>query len=185
MTPLTAWVNFYIIVGSSAGALTGLTFVVITLLPQARPRGAEGGIAAFTTPTIVHFGAVLFVCALLSAPWPALTPAALLLGVAGLAGVLYTVVVMRRQRRLDKDSFEYTPVLEDWLRYVVCPFVAYLALLAGAMLLLGSPGPALFVIGGAMLLLLFLAISNAWDIVTYIAIARIPAASERDEQKEP
>jgi hypothetical protein len=39
MTPLAGWENFYVIVGSSAGALIGLQFVVITLiadLPVAR-----------------------------------------------------------------------------------------------------------------------------------------------------
>ena len=34
---LRNWQNFYEIVGSSAGALTGLQFVVITLITQTRP----------------------------------------------------------------------------------------------------------------------------------------------------
>src|SRR5690348_7749139 len=56
MTPFAGWENFYVIVGSSAGALIGLQFVVITLL-SGRPAGPgqqEAG-AAFGTPTIVHF----------------------------------------------------------------------------------------------------------------------------------
>ena len=32
MTALAGWENFYVIVGSSAGALIGLQFVVITLI---------------------------------------------------------------------------------------------------------------------------------------------------------
>ena len=32
MTPFAGWENFYVIVGSSAGALIGLQFVVITLI---------------------------------------------------------------------------------------------------------------------------------------------------------
>jgi len=32
MTELAGWENFYVIVGSSAGALIGLQFVVITLI---------------------------------------------------------------------------------------------------------------------------------------------------------
>jgi hypothetical protein len=179
MSPLIGWENFYVVVGSSAGALTGLTFVVITLFPGVRQPGDEGqGIAAYTTPTVVHFGMVLFVSAVLSAPWPALSPAAVLLGLTGIAGVFYTVIVMRRQRRFEL----YTPEPEDWLRYVICPFVAYAALLAAAILLPGSSVAALFVIGGALLLLLFLSISNAWDIVTYIATQRIPSRNEGNEQ---
>ena len=32
MTALSGWENFYVIVGSSAGALIGLQFVVMTLI---------------------------------------------------------------------------------------------------------------------------------------------------------
>src|SRR5947209_6821558 len=70
MALLTAWDNFYVIVGSSAGALIGLTFVVITLIDRTQEwRDMDGGLAAFTTPTVVHFGTVLLVAAMLSAPW--------------------------------------------------------------------------------------------------------------------
>src|SRR5437762_4327534 len=77
---LTTWQNFYVIIGSSAAALTGLMFVVITLIAGAQVRGS---IAAFGTPTVVHFCAALLVAAILSAPWPALWNAGLLLGLCG------------------------------------------------------------------------------------------------------
>ena len=70
MTALAGWENFYVIVGSSAGTLIGLQFVVITLLantPIARDQGQAG--AAFATPTIVHFPAVLLLAGVESAPW--------------------------------------------------------------------------------------------------------------------
>ena len=54
-SPLAAWENFYIIVGSSAGALTGLQFVVITLVMESRMGANPTTIGAFATPTIVHF----------------------------------------------------------------------------------------------------------------------------------
>ena len=59
MSELTEWNSFYVIVGSSAGALIGLQFVVLTLIAE-RPalRAAEAG-AAFATPSVVHFGVVL------------------------------------------------------------------------------------------------------------------------------
>jgi hypothetical protein len=70
MTALAGWQNFYVIVGSSAGALIGLQFVVLSLItrtPTARGDAEIGG--AFATPTIVHFGAVLGLSGILSAPW--------------------------------------------------------------------------------------------------------------------
>ena len=36
--PLTVWQNFYVIVGSSAGALIGLQFVVLALVGSTRKR---------------------------------------------------------------------------------------------------------------------------------------------------
>jgi hypothetical protein len=75
MSEFKEWESFYVIVGSSAGALIGLQFVVITLIAE-RPalRSAEGG-AAFSTPSVVHFAVVLLLSAILSAPWngPALS----------------------------------------------------------------------------------------------------------------
>ena len=60
VSPLAAWESFYVIVGSSAAALTGLQFVVMTLIAQIRPGSSRGeSISAFGTPTVVHFGAAL------------------------------------------------------------------------------------------------------------------------------
>ncbi|HZS29133.1 MAG TPA: hypothetical protein VFB76_18040 [Candidatus Angelobacter sp.] len=67
-SPLAAWENFYVIVGSSAGALTGLQFVVIALIAEGRTPGSMREIRAFGSPTIVHFCASLLISAILSSP---------------------------------------------------------------------------------------------------------------------
>src|SRR5215467_13534777 len=98
MSELAEWDSFYVIVGSAAGALIGLQFVVMTLIAERPPvRASEAG-AAFATPTIVHFGVVLLLSALLRAPWHAIAPAASLWGLVGLCGVIYTAIVARRMR---------------------------------------------------------------------------------------
>jgi hypothetical protein len=38
MTVLSGWGNFYVIVGSAAGALIGLQFVVMTLIADRPPQ---------------------------------------------------------------------------------------------------------------------------------------------------
>ena len=169
VSPLTTWQNFYVIIGSSAGALTGLMFVVITLIAGARMRRSSGSVAAFGTPTVVHFCVALLVAAILSAPWQALWNAALLLGISGLGGMTYVVIVIRRARR----QTDYQPVLEDWLFHTVLPLVSYTALVVAAILLPGYPALALYVIGAVTVLLLFIGIHNAWDTVTYVAITRL------------
>ncbi len=175
--PLAAWENFYIIVGSSAGALTGLLFVVITLNAGRRQQGTTWGVSTFTTPTVVHMGAVLFIAALLSAPWATLTPPALLLGLAGLGGIAYITIVLRRMQR----RVGYQPVAEDWLGFVIGPYVAYAVLLVAALLLPGSPEGPLFAIGGAMLLLVVVGLHNAWDLATFISLNN-PSQDQQDQQ---
>jgi hypothetical protein len=72
---LRHWESFYVIVGTSGAALTGLQFVVVALVADSRTRSSSPEIEAFATPTIVHFCAVLLLAAVLSAPWHALSSA--------------------------------------------------------------------------------------------------------------
>jgi hypothetical protein len=163
-TPLEAWANFYVIVGSSAGALTGLQFVVMTLIAQAGRRGSRETLGAFGSPNVVHFCAALLVAAIMAAPWRSLRQESLPLALLGLAGVLYSVEVLRRARR----QRDYQPVFEDWLWHTVLPLLAYAVLAVGGIVLGWESTGALFVIGGSTLLLVFIGIHNAWDTVTYI-----------------
>ena len=164
MTALTGWQNFYVILGSSAGALIGLQFVVITLIADAprHPDMARAG-TAFGTPTIVHFGAVLLVSAVASAPWGAARDAAIAWGVMGAAGVVYLLMVTGRMR----TQRAYKPEAEDWVFYSVLPLFGYVVLLASAPAARSHPSEALFFVAAAALLLLFVGIHNAWDSVTY------------------
>ena len=166
MSLLAAWATFYVIIGSSAGTLTGLMFVVSTLLAGTQRPASRWSLGTFSTPTVAHFGVVLLVAALLSAPWPALTHIAILLGLVGLGGVLYIAIVVRRLRRRDV----YEPIVEDWVWYAFVPLVAYATLIVAAILLPGNPALALFVIAAVTVLLLFIGIHNAWDTVTYVAV---------------
>jgi hypothetical protein len=163
---LAGWSNFYVITGSSAAALTGLMFVVITLAAGDRTRTKTEGISTFSTPTVVHFCATLFVSAILSAPWRSLVHAGVMLAITGLFGVAYALLVVRRARRLTT----YRPDAEEWVWYAILPFAAYVAILAGAVGLPAAPAEALFALAGGALLLIFIGIHNAWDVVTYLVI---------------
>jgi hypothetical protein len=175
MTALDGWGTFYAIVGSSAGALIGLQFVVMTLVAN-MPIGevdAQAG-HTFTTPTVVHFGVVLLLSAVGSAPWHAITTVAALWGVVGLLGFVYVILVARRMR----SQTAYQAVFEDRLFHVLLPFTAYAMLVASAGTAFSHPRPAAFLVGAAALLLLFIGIHNAWDIVTYHVFVK------RDEKGE-
>jgi hypothetical protein len=154
-------------------------FVVFTLIDRLvqQQRTNEAHIV-FNTPNVTHFCAALLVAATLSAPWPELWMVSLPLGLFGLAGVIYVSIVGWRMRRQQV----YQPVLEDWLWHIAFPLASYLACLVAALVLPGHPEPALFVLGAAMLLLLFVGIHNAWDTVTYIAFSRAQAQNKQPDQ---
>ena len=164
MTALAGWANFYVIVGSSAGALIGLQFVVMALvadLPRTTNQAQAGH--AFATPTIVHFGIVLLLSAGLSAPWHSIVGAAVLWGLLGLGGVAYAIIVVRRLRA----QTAYEPEFEDWLCHALLPLAAYATLAASACAARALPAVAMFGVAAAALLLLFVGIHNAWDAATY------------------
>jgi hypothetical protein len=164
---LIAWSSFYVMIGSSAAALTGLMFVVITLVHRMeRSSKNQDGIATFNTPTVMYFCAALLVSAALCAPWRSLIHLALLIGLVGLSGMVYILRVMFRAKRMTA----YIPDFEDWMWYTLVPLVAYGAVFASAIALPAAPIPALFALAGGVVLLIFTGIRNAWDVVTYIAI---------------
>jgi hypothetical protein len=169
---LSQWESFYVIVGSSAGGLTGLMFVVITLIADTRLPRTPSNINAFGTPNVIHFLAVLLLAAIISAPWQNMKNPAHLIGLSGVSGVGYVLVVLRRMRR----QTGYKIVLEDWVWHFILPMVAYVTMFVCAAGLSHEQSWALFGLGGIALLLLFIGIHNAWDTVTYIV------AAKQDEQ---
>jgi hypothetical protein len=178
MEQLTVWDNFYVIVGSAAATLTGLMFIAMTLIARIPVRVAGDTFGAFSTPTIVHFASALGLAAMLAAPWRALWQPGLLLGLAGVAGVFYMQVVVRRRHR----QTVYTPVLEDRLWHMLFPRVAYGALVVAALVFAADATPALFIAGAATALLLFIGIHNAWDSVTYLVLRfSAPGQDGQDE----
>ena len=170
MPELAKWDNFYVIVGSAAGALIGLQFVVLTLVAQRPSRNTAEGGYAFGSPTTVHFSSVLFLAALLHAPWNSLSGAACLWGALGVVGVGYSLIVIRRVR----TQSAYKPVFEDWLFHAFTPLVSYAALAIAAFAASSHTRESLFCVGGAALLLLFTGIHNAWDSVAYHVLERLP-----------
>ncbi|BDE06471.1 hypothetical protein WPS_17470 [Vulcanimicrobium alpinum] len=169
MPALSAWSNFYVVTGSSAAALTGLMFVVITLVVANRSTATREGIATFSTPTVAHFSAALLVSAIMSAPWRALSHVAAVVGIVGAVGLTYSAMIAYRARR----QTAYDPDLEDLVWYVVMPLIAYLVIGGAALGLARYPAVAPFVLAAGSVLLIFLGIHNAWDVVTYLAIEKV------------
>lgn len=176
---LSQWQNFYVIAGSSAGALTGLQFVVMALIKDTDHMGGMPEVRAFGTPTVVHFCAALLVSAIATAPWPSLFSTANALGLCGTAGVIYAASVIKRAA----SQTGYKPDAADWFWFAALPLAAYAALTAGAILLPRYGAAPLFMVAAATLLLLFDGIHNAWDTVTYVAVSQAERSRKRKAEK--
>jgi hypothetical protein len=178
---LNAWSNFYVIVGSAAAGLTGLTFVVIALaaeLSVAQPVKFSG-LRTYMTPTVVHFGSVLWIAALLAVPGHTTTSVAICMAASGVVGVLYSLTTAHRMHR---GRVDYRPFLSDWVWNAALPFVTYLALaIAGAKTYV-DPRTGLYGIGAASLVLLVIGIHNVWDLALWIIAKPSRAAKQQEGQ---
>jgi hypothetical protein len=177
---IKGWDNYYVIVGSSAAGLTGLTFVVIALAAEARRMSAVG-LRAFVSPTIAYFCTVLGMSAFMSMPGQNLWSLGIGLGLVGAGGVLYAIISGVSMRRLDG---RYVPVLEDWLWHVMFPGSVYAGLLAAGLLLQRAPVVSLYSIAVLLLLLLLIGIHNAWDVAAAISLRPVDDA-QKPESKPP
>jgi hypothetical protein len=174
---LARWANFYVIVGSSAGALTGLQFVVIALIAQSGRAPSRGEIRAFGSPTVIHFCAALLIAVIMNIPWLAAAHLAACLGALAVIGAIYSSTVIVHARKQDG----YHPDAEDWIWYLGLPLLSYIVLGAAAILAWSLAVWSLFVTAAISVLFLFMGIRNAWDTVTYVAIRHGHRAGERAE----
>src|ERR1700689_4149007 len=173
---LEAWSNFYVIVGSSAAGLTGLTFVVIALVSDA--HGVRmSGLRAFVTPIVMHFGSALWLSAVLCIPGHTAVSVAACMMVSGAILSAYgatTTYRMYRGRAL------YNPVIEDWIWNATLPSLCYLGLLVAGVLALQRTALALYIVGAAALTLLFVGVHNAWDLAVWVTVEGPAAKAKRE-----
>ncbi len=151
-------------IGTAAGALVGATFIVASLasdMGEKRTTGMKG----FISPTTVHLSSVLIGSAVLAIP--TLTPRALelLIGIGGLGGVIYGLIVVRRIWHLKLDA-------ADWCFYALLPLAAYLAMAAAAVMEGRKSDLALEILAASFVALLAIGLRNAWDMATFMIMRR-------------
>jgi formate/nitrite transporter FocA (FNT family) len=63
------WENYYLLIGSAAGALIGLMFVVVTLTAGRDRDQSERGKHLYTSPIVWHLAVVLLLVTALRNSW--------------------------------------------------------------------------------------------------------------------
>jgi hypothetical protein len=178
MTPsdvllMSGWDNFYVVVGSSAGALLGLTFVVIALAADSKPTNPHG-LRTFISPTIGHFSTVLALAGFMLVPGQTRMSLSVGYALVGIVGLVYTTVTGMHMRRIRPF---YVPVLEDWLWHILFPLLTYASMLAIVILFWRAPRAASYSVAGALALFLLIGVHNAWDVATSISLRKKDGAS--------
>jgi len=159
--------------------MTGLQFVVMTLIAQNPTRSQAGGKRSqpFGTPNVVHFCAALLVASILAVPWSTLRPPVSQLPDPACSACSTSVIVIRRARAGRTSTSRSsrtgcgTPIL---------PVLAYSALFVAGAVLAGKTGRRAAGHGrGRHCCLVFIGIHNAWDTVMYLMVSqRMPEPKE-------
>jgi hypothetical protein len=66
---LHRWDHFFVMTGTAGATLIGLLFVIITLGTGMFTARGVLSTSVFQTPTLIHFGGVLFESLFVLAPW--------------------------------------------------------------------------------------------------------------------
>jgi hypothetical protein len=161
------WENFFYLIGSAAGALIGIMFIVITLTAGHEPRRVSRGAPVYVTPIVFHFAVVLVVSLTSEVPGLTVPVVAVLLGVSAIAGLAYSAVTAIRL--CGKGWEDPIPGWSDKCFYGFLPATIYVALLGATGAVWIAERKAPFIIGAIMLGQLLLGIRNAWDLATTLA----------------
>jgi hypothetical protein len=174
------WHDFYLLVGTASATLVGLMFVAASIGAQVFKEENRAAIEAFISPTVIHFSTALFACILATIPERTGMEFVVLLSVLGLAGLGYSGRVWTQlivRRKFSVDSL-------DRFFYAMIPGIGQFLVVLSGVLLLTQPEAGLDCLAIALLVLLLVAIRNAWDMTMWIVI-RAPVAESRSDNTPP
>jgi len=169
------WSDYFLLIGTASGGLIGLLFVVITLtsgLDRDRALRASG---IYMTPNVVHFAVTLVVSAMVLAVRVSTRVDALILAgaaLAGLANAMRTCLGIRAFSQEPGASLHWS----DLPAYGFAPGAIYVLMIGVAAEIWVGAAFAPFALAALLMILMLLAIRNAWDLITWIA-AGVPSDS--------
>ena len=161
------WSDFHLLLGTAAGALIGLLFVVARLNPGVERAKLARGQSTYMTPNVFDLAVVLVVSAVALTPRLPAAMAGATVSLCALGGLAHGVAVCLRLHRLRAQAS--APHWSDFWLYGAAAAAIHLGLIASGALIAAGEAPAAYGLAASALLLMLLAIRNAWDLVTTIA----------------
>jgi len=123
------------------------------------------GIRSFLSPIVVHFSLVLLLCLIASAPIASNAALAVAVLGTGLVGLSYSGKIWLDMR---KHGISAMIDLTDRLLYALLPPVGYLLVIIGGLTIGYHAIGGLSILAFACVMLLLVAIRNAWDMTIWI-----------------
>ena len=165
MEALHDWHEFYLMLGSAAGALVALLFVAISIGVGFFTHRRQAGTRTFTSPVIVHFSALLFISAIALAPVHGMLTLVALVAAGIVGAIIAAVTTIRVFDFVGDDMVE--PI--DQYAYGFIPLTAYIGIAAGGVLLAMKWEWAPELLAASVLTQLLINIRNAWDLMLSVA----------------
>jgi hypothetical protein len=171
---LTPWHEFYGLLGTASATLVALMFVAVSVAVGLLSSERTTATRIYMSPIILHYASVLFVS--LVALVPALGDRMLgcIIGLSGVVGLAYSIVVSVRLFRDSKSEFV------DRFAYGAWPFVAYGGTVVAAVMIADHAEHGPGILAASLLLLLLVNVRNAWDLTVTFARRHSDMARKND-----
>ena len=179
---LRDWQNFYILAGGASATLAGLMFVAISLGSTLIARKDLPALRGFGSSTVFHFVYVLATSALVLIPIVTRTSLGVMLVLAGIASLGWTLGTQPQMRRPNRAG---SIDAHDWIWCLVAPSAAYLLSIGTGIAVLGGARQALNGLALASILLLAAGIRNGWDMVALCALKQTAPPQPESSAERP
>lgn len=156
---LHPWHEFYILLGTAGATLLALLFVAVSLGAGYLTSRNQQGTRVFMSPVVIHFTSVFFLSAVCLVPSHGPVFFSVLIGATAVMGIVVSIVISVWVVRTDMTRY-----VQDYFAYGLLPALAYLALLAAAVMIYRAQAFALEALAAGLLLLAIINIRNAWDL---------------------
>jgi len=159
------WHEFYLMAGTAAVTLAGLLFVALSLHLDRMVEESHEHLLALARVTLLSFTMVLFASMAMLVPPTGPHQTAIMLGVMSIAGLLFTFRLTRAVRHHEEAGFTRGQIRKR----LTFPTIGYLMMLLTAVgLILGIP-EMLYMMVGAMCMILGNAAGTSWELLVQIA----------------
>lgn len=171
-----SWEEYFLMIGSSAGALIGLMFVVVTLTAGRERSEVERGKHLYTSPIVWHFAVILALSGAAIAPT---MPPRLFAVTSGGLGILGLAMCVRAAIGIARAAIAPEAAGFDFFWYGIAPAITYAGLAGAALAVFAGNRWGASLLAADLMALLLVGIHAAWDLVTFLA----PSSGESEPDR--